>query len=127
MARQAEGETMLSGKTIPACIIAGMLLCSPAHGTDHLSESNSCTPCHGTNIRKVHDYDYTIPTDCDICHATQGSTWYLNYMCADYLTAGGVPIVEIEAGAWVLDLPEYSDFNFECKVCHVGRNPGHQQ
>ena len=114
-------------KKFLVCIGAAMALCSSAYAGDHLSGSNSCTPCHGTNIRQVHDYDYTIPKDCDICHATQGSTWYLNYMCADYLTAGGVPILEIEPGAWVLDLPEYSDFNFQCKTCHVGSNPGHQQ
>ncbi len=85
--------------------------------------------CHGNNIRKVHDYDDTIYVDCDICHVGGGNTWYLNNMCADYLIEGGVPVVEVEDedDAWILNLPDYSDFNFECKACHVGDNPGHQQ
>ena len=106
---------------------SALFINSPAiYAGDHLSVSTGCASCHGNNIRKVHDYDDTIPVDCDICHVSGGNTWYLNDQCADYLKDGGVPIVEIEVGGWILDLPLYLDFNFECKACHVGQNPEHQ-
>jgi hypothetical protein len=103
------------------------IISTVSHAGDHLSSSNSCTPCHGTNIRSVHDYEETIPTDCNICHVTQGKNWYLNETCASYLTEGGVPVVAVDTDLYALDLPEYSDFNFECKICHISSNPGHQQ
>lgn len=118
---------MFEEKKIAAFFAAIMLLCPVVHAGDHLSESNSCTPCHGTNIRKVHDYAETVPTDCTICHVTAGSDWYLNDTCADYLATGGVPVMEVEPGCWALDIEEWVDFNFACKACHVGENPGHQQ
>ena len=108
----------------------GAVLCinsQAIYAGDHLSASTGCTNCHESNIRKAHDHDGVAPLDCWICHFGGGDTWYLNNQCAEYLTDGGVPIVEIEEDAWILDLPDYSDFNFECKSCHVGQNPEHQQ
>jgi len=100
---------------------------STAYAGDHLAaESPGCTDCHGTNVRQVHDD--TVPLDCDTCHSTGGKNWYLNDICKDYLIDGGILPEQVvgDTGYWQLDLPDGLDFNFACKACHVGSNPGHQ-
>jgi|GEM_PF-2048828 len=96
---------------------------APAYAGDHLSASDDgCTKCHGTNIRQIHDYEETIPLDCDICHSTGGTNWYLNNTCADLLMAHDFSVTETGDGSWVLDTIEGYEFAFECKSCHFGMN-----
>lgn len=114
--------------------LAGMLMLgflvfsvSPmAYAGDHLASSPpGCIVCHGTNVRAVHDYEDTIPIDCDICHFS-AKTWYLNDDCGGLLTEGGIEVEEVEEGAWQLVTSTGYEFNFDCKACHVGDNPCHQ-
>ena len=102
------------GVSLVLCLTLGLTL---AYAGDHLASTKGCTKCHDSNVRILHDYDYTTPRDCDICHVSGGDLWYLNEICADYLTEGGVPVEKVDGG-WILDLPDYSDFSFDCKACH---------
>jgi hypothetical protein len=96
---------------------------TPVYAGDHLSVSDDgCTNCHGTNIRKIHDYEDTINLDCTICHSTGAPDWYLNNTCATLLTAHEISVTEIVSGSWVLDPIEGWEFGFECKSCHTGMN-----
>ena len=124
MQKKTKTNFVSIGVCLVLCLTLGLTL---AYAGDHLASTKGCTKCHDSNVRTLHDYDYTTPRDCDICHVSGGDPWYLNNDCADCLKEGGVPVKEVEWDdwgnpvAWILDLDEYSDFNFDCKACH--KNP----
>jgi len=95
-----------------------------AYAGDHLSASNNgCTKCHGTNIRQIHDYEDTIPLDCNICHSTGGTTWYLNDDCKDNLIENSdldEYLEQVGLGWWDLVLDPDVEFGFNCDSCHSG-------
>jgi hypothetical protein len=102
-------------------------LSSVALAGDHLSSSPGCTDCHGTNVRDIHDYSYTIKVDCNICHVAGGPAWPVNdavHAMFDQYYGDFNPLETYDGGGWVL--PEEVVFDFACKACHVGQNPGHQ-
>lgn len=116
-----------------SCFFGAMVmilgLSNSALAGDHLSSTSGCTECHGTNVRSIHDYEETIKADCNICHFAGGTLWPLNDAVYEMFTAyydeGFNPLISCEGGGYVL--PEgFGDFDFACKSCHVGQNPGHQ-
>ena len=115
-----------------SCFFGAMVmilgLSNSALAGDHLSSTSGCTECHGTNVRSIHDYEETIKADCNICHFAGGTLWPVNEAVNEmFVDSYGDfnPLISCEGGGYVL--PEgFGDFDFACKSCHVGQNPGHQ-
>lgn len=125
-------QTGIGKRVIFRCFLGAMAMVLGLSGAalagDHLSSSSGCTDCHGTNVRDIHDYDYTTKADCIICHEAGGPAWPVNDdvwgMFNDYYGDDFNPLISYAGGGWVL--PESIGFDFACKDCHVGQNQGHQ-
>jgi len=114
-----------------SCFLGAMVmilgLSNGALAGDHLSSTEGCTECHGTNVRSIHDYEETMKADCNICHFAGGPLWPVNDAVNemfDYFYGVYNPLISCKGGGYVL--PEGFEFDFACKSCHAGQNPGHQ-